>query len=329
MTSTIVIIDDSAELCALLETILPYSGYRALSARTVSDGLALVEESHPDLVIVDFELPDGKGLDVIEALGGWQPPTPSILMTGYGSEGVAARAMRLGALGYLIKPFTVEEVLSTIERALNLGRLKQERAALAARVETYDHHFRAIMALTRGIIAGLDTTTLVERIVKAALFITRAERCFLAVADDPGDELGVIAVAGGPVPSLDRWKADLGDERLHRVLDPGQAVRLSSEPGRSIRLQIEEDSFAVIQAPLQSGERVIGLLSVDRQRREVAFTRHDQDMIQILADHAVLVLEKEKWREAIALPEGEASAQGPNAPLAEGQGPSSGQASSE
>lgn len=298
MTSTVVIIDDSAELCTLLETILPYSGYRAVSARTARAGLALVEEAHPDLVIVDFELPDQKGLDVIEILGRNQPPTPSILMTGYGSEGVAARAMGLGALGYLIKPFTVEEVLSTIERALNLGRLKQERAALAARLETYDHHFRAIAALTHAMVTRADAANVIERIVKASLFITRAEQSILAVAHEAGDELRVLATAGRAGSSRKQWNPGAGDERLHPVLKPRQAVRLSSESGQSIQLQTGDDCLAVIQVPLHSGDRVIGLLSVDRRTSAAPFTRHDQDMVQILADHAVLVLERQRWQGA-------------------------------
>jgi len=294
MTPTILIIDDSAELCALLETILPYSGYKTLSAGTASEGLVLVEQTQPDLVIVDFELPDGKGLDVLEALNQQQPATPSILMTGYGSEGVAARALRLGALGYLIKPFTVEEVLSSIERALSVGRLQQERATLSARIETYDHHFRAISALTRAMIVGLDVTRLIERIVEATLFTTRAERCILALVNGGGSEVRVVATAGRPGCQRERFLADAGDERLRQVLRPGKAVRLRSESGERIRLQTEDDALSVVQVPLHTGESIIGLLSVDRQSSDAPFTRHDQEMVQILADHTVLVLNRER-----------------------------------
>lgn len=294
MTPTIVIIDDSTELCALMETILPYSGYQVLSAGTAAAGLALVGQVHPDLVIVDFELPDGKGLDVLEALNHRPPVTPSILMTGYGSEGVAARALRLGALGYLIKPFTVEEVLSSIERALSIGRMQQERATLGTRLETYEHHFRAISALTRAMIVGLDSPSLIERIVEAGLYVTRAERCFLAVADASGQELRVLAMTGRPVCQQQQFVADAGDERLQQVLKPGKATRLSSNDGSGIRLQTEDETLAVVQVPLHAGDRVIGLLSADRPGSDAPFSRHDQEMVQILADHAVLVLERER-----------------------------------
>ncbi|HSJ55793.1 MAG TPA: response regulator [Anaerolineae bacterium] len=318
MSSTILIIDDSAELCALMETILPYSGYRTLSAGTAAAGLALIAETQPDLVIVDFELPDGKGLDVLEALNRQQPVTPSILMTGYGSEGVAAKALRLGALGYLIKPFTVEEVLSSIERALSIGRMQRERATLSSRLEMYDHHFRAISALTRAMIVGLDASSLIERIVEAGLFTTRAERCFLAVVNAGGDspeedsDVRVVAFAGRPARQCEQLRPSASDERLMRVLKPGKAVRLQSERGTSLRLQTGDDAHAVVQVPLHDGNRVIGLLSVDRQSSELPFTRHDQEMVQILADHAVLVL----GRQPRATEEEPGASELPNAPAA-------------
>ena len=124
----ILIIDDSTELRSLLESILPYSGYHTLSASTGEEGLELATTLRPDVILVDLELPDTTGLKVIEELNRRGITIPTIMITGYGSEGTAARALRLGAQGYLVKPFTTEEVLSNVEKALVVRRLNREKA---------------------------------------------------------------------------------------------------------------------------------------------------------------------------------------------------------
>jgi DNA-binding NtrC family response regulator len=122
--ATVLIIDDSAELRALLEGILPYGGYQTLSAGTGEQGLSLALHHKPDVILLDLELPDTSGIQVLEKLNEHGLAAPTIMITGFGSEGVAARALHLGALGYLIKPFTTEEVLTSVERALTVRDLR-------------------------------------------------------------------------------------------------------------------------------------------------------------------------------------------------------------
>ena len=105
---TVLVIDDSAELRSVLETILPYGGYQVFLASNGAEGLRLIRQQNPDLIMVDLELPDTNGLKILEQLNEQGVSIPTIMMTGYGSEGVAARALRLGVRDYLIKPFTTE-----------------------------------------------------------------------------------------------------------------------------------------------------------------------------------------------------------------------------
>jgi CheY-like chemotaxis protein len=300
--ATILIIDDSSELRSLLESVLPLSGYRTLSASTGEEGLNLASVSAPDLILVDLELPDTTGLKVLEELGQRKLTIPTIMITGYGSEGVAARALGLGAEGYLIKPFTTDEVLSSVERALTVRHLRREKAQLAALLDSYTHHLRTISAIGRAVVSGLDSEQFFQRIVEAGLFVTRAERCFLvlqdAVADRRSPLAQIVAVHGsprlpdtGPPDALGAFPAREGDRRLWTVLGQGACVRLHAAPDGSIKLQTGEAARAVLQVPLRMRERIAGLLSVDRQHAHVPFGRHDELMLSILADYTVLALD--------------------------------------
>lgn len=288
----ILIVDDSIELIHLLENILPYGGYRAFSATTGEEGLRLALELVPDLILVDLELPDITGLRFLETLNQQKLAIPTIMMTGYGSEGVAARALRLGASGYLIKPFTTEEVLSSVEKALIVSRLRREKAQAAAVVDAYSRHLRTLAAIGRAMIDGLDREQFFQRIVEAAVFVTRAERCLLSLAGQDAKQFKPVAVRGKSAPPGLPFYRQAGDVRLQTALAEGASVRLQAEPDAPIALQTGEAVRAVLQVPLRTKDGVIGVLSVDRQSSGIPFGKHDEQMLAILADYAVIAVEQ-------------------------------------
>src|SRR5690606_11460066 len=107
----ILVVDDSREMARhLAEFLLPALGHRAIVAFDGRRGLELIKEQNPDLIMLDLNLPEMTGLDVLEAMARLSIETPVILMTGYGSEKSAIDAFRLGIKDYLVKPFTVDEV---------------------------------------------------------------------------------------------------------------------------------------------------------------------------------------------------------------------------
>ncbi len=288
----ILIIDDSNELLSLLESILPYSGYQTISATTGEEGLGLALDLRPDVILVDLELPDTTGLQFLEQLEHHRLAIPTIMMTGYGSEGVAARALKLGALGYLIKPFTTEEVLASVDRALTVKRLRREKAQLTALLDAHTRDLRLLSALGRALVTGLDLDRFFQRIVEASSYVTRAERCLLMLLDAAPPSLQLAAAWGKSLPAGQRFPPQTGDNRLRPVLEEGTSACLHASTGSRIILQTGDVAGAVLQVPLKTQERVAGLLSVDRQGAELPFGKHDEQMLAILADYAVLALEK-------------------------------------
>jgi len=297
---TVLIIDDSDELRSLLESILPYGGYRSIGAGTGGEGLCLAAEERPDAILVDLELPDMNGLKVLEALARQNLSIPTIMMTGYGSEGIAARALGLGASGYLIKPFTTEEVLSSIEKALNLGQLLIEKEQLASLVDSYRHHIKALAAIAQALASGSERNLCLRRIVEAGSFVTQADRCLLSVLEKNGHHFAIEAIRGKAASSGKRFLPDDADPRLADVLEKGVSARLAAGPGSAIALHTGDSTQAVLQVPLKTPGGVVGILSADRRKAGLPFGRHDEQMLSILADYAVLALEKKDRTETVA-----------------------------
>jgi two-component system NtrC family sensor kinase len=296
---TVLIIDDSDELRSLLESILPFGGYRAIGTGTGGEGLCLAAEEKPDAILVDLELPDMNGLKVLESLAHQNPSIPTIMMTGYGSEGIAARALVLGASGYLIKPFTTEEVLSSVEKALSLGQLLSEKEQLAALVDSYRHHIKTLAAIAQTLASGGERDLCLRRIVEAGSFVTRADRCLLSLVEKNGHHFGIEAVRGRAADSGRLFLSGAADPRLVDVLEKGVSARLAAGPGTAITLHTGDSTQAVLQVPLKTPAGVVGFLSADRRKAGVPFGQHDEEMLSILADYAVLALKKEAETETV------------------------------
>jgi DNA-binding response OmpR family regulator len=134
---SILIVDDSLEIRRFLaEDILPQMGFTTHPAADGRAGLDLARTCRPDLILLDMNMPHLSGLEMLAALRGEGIAAPAILMTAYGSENVAIEAFRLGVRDYVVKPFSPEEILQAIDRALNETRLARQREELSRNLMT-------------------------------------------------------------------------------------------------------------------------------------------------------------------------------------------------
>lgn len=286
----VLIIDDSEELRSLLATLLPYGGYDPYGAGSGQAGLDLVPEIQPDCILIDLELPDTTGLKVLEELNRRGFTIPTIMMTGYGSEGSAARALRLGVRDYLIKPFTTEEVLSSIERALSESRLRREKDQQGTLLADHVRRLKLFAAVGQSMGENMRPDELLQRIVEAAVLAVRAEvgLVFLSAGSDGHLE---VVISRGLKNQAEGPETAAGDERLLPVLQ-GTAVRLCSDGESTIEIQTGAGVRAVCQVPLQIRGTTLGVLSVDRRKQAVAFGPTDEQSLKILAAFAAGLIER-------------------------------------
>jgi two-component system KDP operon response regulator KdpE len=115
--TTILIVEDDYSLCETLAKGLRAHGYDAVSASSSNDGISLASKALPDLLIVDLDLPERSGFEVIAAVRGWSAAS-IIVVTDRLDESVALEALNAGADDSLAKPFGVNELLVRIRLAL-------------------------------------------------------------------------------------------------------------------------------------------------------------------------------------------------------------------
>lgn len=115
MNTKVLIVDDSLYMQAIIKDALEEAGFEVVGA--ASDGESAIDmaiEHQPDLVTLDNILPDMLGLDVIKALKEESPEMKILMISAVGQQSVINTGISLGADGYLVKPFTSEQLLEKI-----------------------------------------------------------------------------------------------------------------------------------------------------------------------------------------------------------------------
>ncbi len=131
---TILIVDDDPAVRSTMTVLLRRVHYRVLDADNIRQAAQLLGEQSVDLVIVDLRLGDEDGIDLIRLVKERHPDTEAILLTGYGTIESSVAAMKAGAFDYVTKPFSNDEFLLRVSKALERRQLKQEIVSLRQRV---------------------------------------------------------------------------------------------------------------------------------------------------------------------------------------------------
>lgn len=131
----IVIIEDDLAILRGLEMNLTLEGYEVSVAKDGEHGLAVAAEREPDLVILDVMLPGLNGYEVLNELRRKRPNIGVLMLTAKGDEEDKIRGLDLGADDYMIKPFSLRELLSRVNAQVRRRRSVQERVLRFANVE--------------------------------------------------------------------------------------------------------------------------------------------------------------------------------------------------
>ncbi|MCX7384649.1 MAG: sigma-54 dependent transcriptional regulator [Alphaproteobacteria bacterium] len=116
MSATILLVEDEALLARNIGRFLERSGHEVEIAGRVDEGLAKHAAGQPDIILVDHNLPDGSGIDLIKAIRRSDRAAKIVMITAHGSVQLAVEAMKAGADDYLVKPVALEEVGLLVER---------------------------------------------------------------------------------------------------------------------------------------------------------------------------------------------------------------------
>lgn len=123
----ILIVDDDHSIIELLKVTLADAGYSPIPAYNGEQALKKFAAEKPDLILVDYKMPDMNGVELISKIKEISPSVISVLVTAFGTEEVAIEAVRQGINDYIKKPFDLDEIVKVVERHLQKA---PQRAAI-------------------------------------------------------------------------------------------------------------------------------------------------------------------------------------------------------
>ena len=169
MTKKILIIEDSPSLSRTYQGFLKHAGYDADVAETIAEARRAIGKTTPDLVLLDLQLPDGNGMELLHSLQASADPIPAVVITATASLNAAIDAMRAGALDFLAKPFDKSRLVVTVEGALERASLRKVVSKpVKEKTEKQYTHFIGESRVMRAIYQTIDAIAASD----ASVFIT-------------------------------------------------------------------------------------------------------------------------------------------------------------
>ncbi len=290
----IFVVDDNRQINDFWTSkILPSLGYKTLSAYDGKTALDIIKNNEISLMLLDLQLPDMSGLDILRHLSSEGRYIPSILITANGSEHIAAEAFRLGVEDYLSKPVDADQLSEAITRALTESRLRREKAILTAHLKRQLSWQSVLTKIGQSVTSSLKHDQVLRRIVEAAIHITHAEEGFLALLDEESGQLYLRAAKNMDREKSQTMRLPVSDNLIAQVFKTGKPVRTTtqSDEGPLIKVVTGFLVHSLLHVPIQSKGKTLGVLSVVNHTSQRSFKEKDEVLLISLADYAAVAIE--------------------------------------
>jgi two-component system response regulator AtoC len=162
---TVLIVDDDQTICDFVREILDENGYVCEIALNADDALVKIQNHDFDVALLDIILPDRSGMDLLEGLHSFHVTTSAIMMTAVKDLDTAVQAMKMGASDYLVKPLSIDKLITSITTALE-NRNKHDKIIIKTqKTGATNQSISAINAIAIGVDAHVDYFDLHSKIV--------------------------------------------------------------------------------------------------------------------------------------------------------------------
>jgi CheY-like chemotaxis protein len=281
--ATILLIDDEQIVHESVRRILEADGYRVDGAFRVAEALDRLRWQSYDLVLTDLMMPDDSGMKAVEAVARDHPDCGVVMFTGYATVESAVESIKLGALDYLPKPFTPEELSETIQKALD----KVLKARRDREIEsTYAEAEKAIKS-------SLDLKEVLNLICESMVRLLKLTGCAVSMRQRKDEKLEIVAYTG------------LSDEYINKgALNAKQSVPKALESGEVVVVdQSDFDSYlqypdaarkegisSIMAVPLEINGTVLGFLRLYAAEK-FSLSNEESDILTKFARQAAHAIE--------------------------------------
>jgi two-component system nitrogen regulation response regulator NtrX len=127
---TILIVDDEESVRKSLADVMRDEGYDVVTASSGREGISLLNETHPDLALLDIAMPEMDGIEVLKMFRAIRPDMPVIMVTGHGTIETAVKTTKMGAYDFIVKPPELQPLTQVVKHGIDESRLREENETL-------------------------------------------------------------------------------------------------------------------------------------------------------------------------------------------------------
>ncbi len=289
----ILIVDDESELTSILVEALTAQNYEVRGFTSGIDALEYLRSADTDILLSDLMMPGLSGLELFNAALEIDPNLMCVIMTGHATVETAVETMKRGAFDYVLKPFRIQTIMPILARAMNARRLRLENVQLREAI--------AIHELSQTIALSLDPGTILSKLADAALDQTQGDEVSVLLPTADGKELYVAASRGenrqhllGERIPFDKSIAGWVGHHLEPLILNGEV----NDP-RFVSLWPRSEIQSSASVPMQSANRMLGVLNINKIHRQRKFTLGEIKALTILANTAAAGLENASLHEKV------------------------------
>lgn len=277
----ILVADDESDVLDVCERILRADGYEVVGVLSGQQAIEAVREAPFDVFLTDIMMPGLSGLETAQEILKINADIVCVVMTGFGTMDTAIQALKLGFDEFLVKPFTPEDLISAVARALEKKRLRLENARLQALIPLFE--------INKTLMSTVDTEVLLQRVVQIAREETEADDAILILMEKRGLEIRArdsgISEESTPDPLL----VDLADRVIQ---SQEQHLIPADDPESPWAPFIARAGLGIVLAtPLILQGRAIGALILTKRDVTQGFSPSEAELISVLAGQAAVAID--------------------------------------
>lgn len=287
--ASILVADDEAGIRQVLKWRLGELGHQVTLAADGAEAIAHIRKTEFDLIISDVRMPGATGLEVLAAVKAQWPDTEVLIDTAFAQLDVAIECVRGGAFALLQKPLEMAELFAAIALACERRELRAAGALYRA---------------SQAILVTQDFQQLPRVIAEVTMKAMAADDVSLMLAGE--DETLYIAAAAGVSPQvrakMSAVRTPVAD-RIAQSRAPALIQNDLAQDPRFVGMQSFHRVRSSIVYPLLLGERLVGILNINRVSDERSFCKEDLGRVAVLVSQILLALENQRLMQTIAISE--------------------------
>jgi two-component system NtrC family sensor kinase len=273
----ILVVDDEPGVVATCVRTLSRSGYVARGVGDSDSALHQLTQEVFDLLLTDIRMPGRDGLELLALAKELDPHLSVVMITGYGTMEHALRAIRLGAQGFLLKPFDPDELVEAVQDTLSRRALMRD----SLRLQT----LLPLLEINDALRSADGALNLAQRVLEVASRETGALRLWLTMKNASGDDFQTVASIG----DVDRI-AMLSSSMLEQVFETGEPVWVDVHGALHADLSKARRVIALSRPLLIKGQ-VIGALNAERDQDLPPFSQISLELLALLSGQLAIAIE--------------------------------------